>query len=268
MFDLSKFSLKGKTAIVTGGSRGIGKAIALGFAKAGAKVVLTSRKMNDLEANAAEIKAFGGEAFPIQAHLGKMAEINRMVGTVMDRYGRIDILVNNAGSSPAMDTVLDSDERLWETIMNLNLRGLYFTSQAVAKVMKKQGGGKMINIASIDGFKPEPGVSVYSISKAGVRMITKAFALELAPFNIQVNTIAPGPISTKMLDSHWFHLPPEEAKKQKEAMAKMTPMGRIGEPDEIVGAAIYLASDASSYTTGAEIVVDGGLLQSFSAPEE
>jgi len=268
MFDLSKFSLKGKTAIVTGSSRGIGKAIALGFAKAGAKVVLTSRKMNDLEANAAEIKAFGGEAFPIQAHLGKMAEINRMVGTVMDRYGRIDILVNNAGSSPAMDTVLDSDERLWETIMNLNLRGLYFTSQAVAKVMKKQGGGKMINIASIDGFKPEPGVSVYSISKAGVRMITKAFALELAPFNIQVNTIAPGPISTKMLDSHWFHLPPEEAKKQKEAMAKMTPMGRIGEPDEIVGAAIYLASDASSYTTGAEIVVDGGLLQSFSAPEE
>ena len=268
MFDLSKFSLKGKTAIVTGSSRGIGKAIALGFAKAGAKVALTSRKMNDLEANAAEIKTFGGEAFPIQAHLGKMEEINRMVGLVMDRFGRIDILVNNAGSSPAMGTVFDSDERLWETIMNLNLRGLYFTSQAVAKVMKKQGGGKLINIASIDGFKPEPGVSVYSISKAGVRMITKAFALELAPFNIQVNAIAPGPISTKMLDSHWFHLSQEEAKKQKEAMAKMTPMGRIGEPDEIVGAAIYLASDASSYTTGAEIVIDGGLLQSFSIPEE
>ena len=268
MFDLSKFSLKGKTAIVTGSSRGIGKAIALGFAKAGAKVALTSRKMNDLEANAAEIKTFGGEALPIQAHLGKMEEINRMVSTVMERFGRIDILVNNAGSSPAMGTVLDSDERLWETIMNLNLRGLYFTSQVVAKVMKKQGGGKIINIASIDGFKPEPGVSVYSISKAGVRMITKAFALELAPFNIQVNAIAPGPISTKMLDSHWFHLSPEEAKKQKEAMAKMTPMGRIGEPDEIVGAAIYLASDASSYTTGAEIVIDGGLLQSFSKPEE
>jgi NAD(P)-dependent dehydrogenase (short-subunit alcohol dehydrogenase family) len=127
--------------------------------------------------------------------------------------------------------------------------------------MKKQGGGKIINIASIDGFTPEPGVSVYSISKAGVRMITKAFALELAPFNIQVNTIAPGPISTKMLDSHWFHLPPEEAKKQKEAMAKITPMGRIGEPD------------ASSYTTGAEIVIDGGglqvgALQAFVPPEE
>jgi len=260
MFDISKFSLKGKIAIVTGGSRGIGKAIALGFAKAGAKVVLTSRKINDLEANVTEIKAFGGEAFPIQAHLGKTEEINKMVGTVMDKVGRIDILVNNAGTSPGMGSVLESDERLWETIMNLNMKGLYFTSQAVARVMKKQGGGKIINIASVDGFMPEPKVSVYSISKAGVRMISRAFASELAPFNIQVNTIAPGPISTKMLDSHWFHLSPEEAKKEKEAMAKMTPMGRIGEPDEIVGAAIYLASDASSYTTGAEIIVDGGIL--------
>jgi NAD(P)-dependent dehydrogenase (short-subunit alcohol dehydrogenase family) len=266
MFDLSKFSLKGKVSIVTGGGRGIGKAIAQGFAKAGAKVAVASRKMNDLEANASEIRAFGGEAFPVQAHLGKIEEINRMVSTVMDRFGKIDVLVNNAGSSPAMGTVLDSDERLWETIMNLNLKGLYFTSQAVARIMKKRGSGKIINIASIDGFKPEPGVSVYSISKAGVRMVTRAFALELAPFNIQVNTIAPGPISTKMLDSHWFHLPPEEAKKQKEAMAKMTPMGRIGEPDEIAGAAIYLASDASSYTTGAEIVVDGGILQAFAVP--
>ncbi len=268
MFDLSKFSLKGKTAIVTGGSRGIGKAIAVGFAKAGAKVVLTSRKINDLEANAAEIKALGGEAFPLQAHLGKMEEINRMVSTVMEKFRRIDILVNNAGTGPAMGSVLESDERLWETIMNLNLRGLYFTSQAVAKVMKKQGSGKIINIASVDGFKPEPGVSIYSISKAGVRMITKAFAMELAAFNIQVNAIAPGPISTKMLDSHWFHLPPEEAKRQKEAMAKITPMGRIGEPDEIAGAAVYLASDASSYTTGAEIVVDGGILLASVPPVE
>jgi NAD(P)-dependent dehydrogenase (short-subunit alcohol dehydrogenase family) len=273
MFDLSKFSLNGKTAIVTGGSRGIGKAIALGFAKAGAKVALTSRKMNDLEMNAAEIKAFGGEAFPIQAHPGKAEEINRMVNTVIDKFGRIDILINNAGTSPSAGTVLNSDERLWETIMNLNLRGLYFTSQAVAKVMKKQGSGKIINIASIDGIKPEPGVSIYNISKAGVRMITSAFAVELAPFNIQVNTIAPGPISTKLLDSHWAHLPLEEFKNRKQELAKMTPMGRIGEPDEIVGAAIYLASEASSYTTGAEIVIDGGsllfaTLQAPVAPEE
>jgi NAD(P)-dependent dehydrogenase (short-subunit alcohol dehydrogenase family) len=260
MFDLSKFSLKGKTAIVTGGGRGIGKAVAQGFAKAGAKVAITSRKIEDLEATAAEIKAFGGEALPIQSHLGKMEGIEKMVDTVTEAFGRIDVLVNNAGASPAMGTVLDSDERLWETIMNLNMKGLYFTSQAVAKIMKKQGSGKIINIASVDGFKPEYGVSIYSISKAGVRMITRAFALELAPFNIQVNAIAPGPISTKMLNSHWFHLPPEEAKKGKEVLAHKTPMGRIGEPDEIAGAAIYLASDASSYTTGTEIVVDGGSL--------
>jgi NAD(P)-dependent dehydrogenase (short-subunit alcohol dehydrogenase family) len=266
MSDLLKFSLKGKVAIVTGGGRGIGRAVAQGLAGAGARVAITSRKMNDLEATASEIRALGGEAFPVQAHLGKMEEINRMVSTVGDRFGKIDILVNNAGTSPAMGTVLDSDERLWETIMNLNLKGLYFTSQAVARIMKKQGRGKIINIASIDGFKPEPGVSIYSVSKAGVRMVTRAFALELAPFNIQVNTIAPGPISTKMLDSHWFHLPPEEAKKQKEAMAKMMPMGRIGEPEEIAGAAIYLASDASSYTTGAEVVIDGGILQALTVP--
>src|SRR4030067_1419772 len=148
MFDLVKFSLRGRKAIVTGASSGIGKAIALGFAKAGAKVAVTSRKLDDLEANAAEIKMFGGEAFPVQAHLGKMEEINRMVNTVRDKFGRIDILVNNAGTSPASATVLNADEGLWETIMNLNLKGVYFTSQAVAKFMKKQGGGKIINIAS------------------------------------------------------------------------------------------------------------------------
>ena len=260
MFDMSKFSLKGKVAIVTGGGRGIGKGIAIGLAKAGAKVVVTSRKINDLEETAADIKAFGGEAMALQSHLGKMEEIQKMVSTVMDKYGRIDILVNNAGASPAMGSVLDSDERLWDTVMNLNVKGVYFTSQAVANIMKKQGGGKIINIASVDGHKPEPMVSVYSISKAACRHITQAFAMELASFNIQVNTICPGPVASKMMDSHWFHLPPEEQKKQKEALAKMLPMGRIGDPDDIAGVAILLASDASNYMTGADIVIDGGML--------
>ncbi len=260
MFDLSQFSLSGKVAIVTGGGRGIGQAIAYGFAKAGAQVVVTSRKVQDLEATAGTIEAFGGKAFPLSAHLGRMDEIQRMVHTVMEKFGRIDILVNNAGASPAMGTVLDSDERLWDTIMNVNLKGVYFTSQAAAKVMKAQGSGKIINIASVDGFNPEPFVSVYSISKAGVRMITKAFANELVSFNIQVNTIVPGPIDTKMMNSHWAHLPPEEAKKAKAALEKILPTGRMGRPDEIAGAALYLASAASSYTTGTEIVIDGGML--------
>jgi NAD(P)-dependent dehydrogenase (short-subunit alcohol dehydrogenase family) len=262
MFDLNQFSLKGKIALVTGGGRGIGQAIAFGLAKAGAKVVITSRKIEDLEATAKKIKVAGGEAIPLQSHLGKFEEIQKMVKTVVDKYERIDILVNNAGASPAMASVLDTDERLWDTIMNLNLKGVYFVSQAVAKIMKKQGGGKIINVASIDGHKPEPGVSVYSVSKAGVRMITKAFAMELAADNIQVNAIAPGPIDTKMMNSHWFNLSPEEAKKAKAGLEKMLPTGRIGLPDEIAGAAVYLASAASNYTTGTEIVIDGGLLLS------
>lgn len=260
MFELSQFSLKDKVAIVTGGGRGIGQAIAFGFARAGAKVVITSRKANDLEATAKTIEGFGGEVYVLPAHLGKMPEIKKTVDAVIAKYGRIDILVNNAGASPSMASVLDSDERLWETIMNLNLKGLYFLSQACARVMKEQGGGKIINIASIDGFKPEPFVSVYSISKAGVRMITKAFAAELAPYNIQVNTIAPGPIKTKMMDSHYIHLRPEEAQKAMEMVDQAMPMRRIGMPDEIAGAAIYLASGASSFTTGTEIIIDGAVL--------
>ncbi|MCG6536656.1 MAG: SDR family oxidoreductase, partial [Syntrophales bacterium LBB04] len=262
MFDLSKFSLKDKVAIVTGGGRGIGQGIAYGFARAGAKVVITSRKAQDLEATASEIKAFGGEALVIPGHLGKMEEIQRVIGTVMETYGRIDILVNNAGASPAMGSVLDSDERLWDTIMNLNLKGLYFLSQAVARIMKNQGGGKIINVSSVDGFKPEPFTGVFSGSKAGVRMITKAFAAELAPYNIQVNTIAPGPIGTKMMDTHWVNLSPEEAKVAKDTLEKALPMRRMGHPDDIAGAAIYLASEASNYTTGAEIIIDGALLVS------
>ena len=260
MFELSKFSLEGKVAVVTGGGRGIGQAIAQGFAKAGAKVAITSRKVADLEETAKEIAAFGGEALPVQAHLGRMDEIQKMIDTVISHFGRIDILVNNAGASPAMASVLDSEERLWDTIMNLNMKGLYFISQAAARIMKKQGGGKIINIASIDGFHPERQVSIYSISKAGVRMISKAFAAELAPYNIQVNTIAPGPIRTKMMDSHWHELTPEEAKQAMAETAKVIPMGRIGLPEEIAGAAVYLASAASNYTTGTEIIVDGAVL--------
>jgi NAD(P)-dependent dehydrogenase (short-subunit alcohol dehydrogenase family) len=176
------------------------------------------------------------------------------------KYGRIDILVNNAGASPAMGSVLECDDRLWDKLMDINLKGAYFVSQAAANIMVKQGGGKIINIASVDGYNPEPGLSIYSISKAGMRMLTKAFASELLRFNIQVNTIAPGPVNTKMMNSHWGHLPPEEAQKVKEMVEKALPSGRIGNPDEISGAALYLASDAASYTTGAEILIDGGLL--------
>ena len=253
--------LREQVALITGASSGIGRATAEAMAKQGARVAVNYLKNREGAEQAVEaIRKGGGEAVVLCADVTSSAEVQAMVAAVREQWGRIDILVNNAGASPAMGSVLECEERLWETIMNLNLKGLYFTSQAVARIMKEQGGGKIVNVASVDGFKPEPGVSIYSISKAGVRMVTKAFAMELAPFNIQVNTIAPGPISTKMMDSHWFHLPPEEAQRSKEAVARAMPMGRIGDTDDIAGAAIYLASDASNYTTGAEILIDGGVL--------
>ena len=259
MFDISRFSLKGKVAVITGGGRGIGQAMHLLLQKPEPRLSLPAARRR-IWKRRHEIKAFGGEAFPLPAHLGKTEEIKKMIDAVVAKYGRIDILVNNAGASPAMGSVLECEDRLWDKLMDINLKGAYFVSQAAANIMVKQGGGKIINIASVDGYNPEPGLSIYSISKAGVRMLTKAFASELLRFNIQVNTIAPGPISTKMMNSHWGHLPPEEAQKAKEAVEQMLPSGRIGNPDEIAGAALYLASDAASYTTGAEILIDGGLL--------
>lgn len=254
------FNFSGRTAIVTGAGRGIGRVIALSLAEAGANVVLCSRTKAEIDAVAGEISGKGGKVLAVATDLTIHEQLENLVDATIKEFGRIDILVNNAGASPAMGSVLDSDERLWDTIMNLNLKAVYFMSQACAKIMKKQGGGRIINVASIDGVNPEPFVSVYSISKAGVRQITRAFAMELAHDNIMVNAILPGPISTKMMNSHWQHLPPEEAAKQKEELCKHLPTCRIGEPDEIAGAAIYLASDASSYTTGAEIIIDGGLL--------
>jgi NAD(P)-dependent dehydrogenase (short-subunit alcohol dehydrogenase family) len=264
MFDISKYSLKGRTAIVTGGGRGLGRAMAVGFANAGAKVVVTSRKIADLEETVAEIKSFGGEAYALQTHLGKMEEVQKMVdAAAADLGGKINILVNNAGASPMTASVLDADERWWDTTMNLNAKGLFFTSQAVARIMKQQGGGKIINIASIAGHKPEANVSIYGISKATARMITLCFAIELAQYNIQVNTILPGPFDTKMMNSHWSHLPPEEAKKTRELVEAFMPMKRMGYPDEIVGAALYFGSDASSFTSGSELVIDGSLFASM-----
>ncbi|MBN2568817.1 MAG: glucose 1-dehydrogenase [Deltaproteobacteria bacterium] len=264
MFDVSKFSLKEKVALVTGGGRGIGRAIAYGFAKAGATVVISSRKEQNLKETLQGMTAIGCDVFVVSAHLGKLEEIQRVVDTVVEKLGRIDILVNCAATSPATASVLDTDERLWNSVMNLNLKGVYFMSQAVARVMKKQGGGKIINFGSIASFYPEPRASSYCISKAGIRMITRSFAMELARDNIQVNTICPGPINTDMLHSNWAHLPQDDAEKRKEELVNRLPTGRIGEADEIVGASLYLASDASSYTTGAEIIIDGGVLYASS----
>jgi NAD(P)-dependent dehydrogenase (short-subunit alcohol dehydrogenase family) len=248
------FSLNGKVALVTGGSRGIGKATALGFARAGADVAIASRTLPDLEAVAEEIKGLGRKALPVAAHIGRLEQIKNLVQTVHKELGKIDILVNDAGTSPALSGILDIEERLWDSIMNLNLKGLVFLSQAVARIMK-ENGGTIINVASVDGYMHEPGIGVYSISKAAVVQATKIMAEEWAKYNIRVNAIAPGHIHTRLGDSIFQTMP-----DYKKIFLERVPMGRIGDPDEIVGAMIYLASDASSYVTGTTIVVDGGTL--------
>lgn len=253
--DFGGFSLEGKVALITGGSRGIGEATALAFARYGADVAVSSRKMEDLERAAGEVKNLGRRSLPVAAHIGRMDQVTALVEKVVSEFGRIDILVNNAGTSPVMTSVLDLEEKAWDSIMNLNLKGLVFLSQAVARVMKEHGGGNIINVASIDGFKPEYHIGAYAISKAGVVMATKVFARELYQYNIRVNCIAPGFIETKLLNSHW-----EVAPEDKPESIKKVVMERIGEPEEIVGAMIYLASNASTYVTGQTILVDGGYM--------
>jgi len=247
-----EFSLKNKVALITGASRGIGQAAAIGMAQAGADLAIASRKLPDLEKAAAEIQKTGRKCIPIATHAGKIEEINSLVKRVVEEFGRIDILVNNAATNPTMASALDIDDRAWDSIMNLNLKGLFFLSQAVARIMKEKGGGKIINVASIAGITPDI-LPVYSISKAGVIMATKVMAQQWAQYNIRVNAIAPGLTKTRFSEALW-----KNDDILKIAMSR-TPMARPAEPEEMVGAIIFLASDASSYVTGQVIAVDGGV---------
>jgi len=245
------FSLSGKVALVTGGSRGIGKAIAVGLAKFGADVAVSSRKLPDLEEVAKEIKGLGRRSMAVATHVGRIDEINSLVPKVKDELGRIDILVNDAGTNPTMDPAINIEERAWDSIMNLNLKGLFFLSQSVARLMKEQGEGKIINVASVAGITPDI-LPVYSISKAGVIMATKVMAQQWAQYNIRVNAIAPGLTKTRFSEALWSN------PAVLQAATERTPLRRVAEPDEMVGAVIFLASDASSYVTGHVLVVDGG----------
>ncbi len=246
------FSLSGKVALVTGGSRGIGKAIAVGLARFGADVAVTSRKLPDLQEVATEIRGLGRKSMAVATHVGRTDEIAALVPKVKEEFGRIDILVNNAATNPTMDSALDVEERAWDSIMNLNLKGLFFLSQSVARVMKEQGGGTIINVASVAGIPPDI-LPVYSISKAGVIMATKVMAQQWAPYNIRANALAPGLIKTKFSQALW------ENEEILQGAMLFTPMRRPGEPDEMVGAVVFLASDASSYVTGHTLVADGGV---------
>ena len=260
MLDLSRFSLEGRVALVTGASKGIGRMTSIGMAKAGADVILVSRKMEELEKVATEIEDIGRKALPISAHVGRMDQIRDLVEKSKSQFKKIDVLVNNAATSPAYTSILDAEEGLYDTIMNLNLKGVYFLVQSVAKVMKETGGGSIINVSSIDSFKPQNMVGIYSISKAGINMLTKSAALELAPYNIRVNAIAPGAVRTRLLEALFLHLPKEQMETEIQKLGEHCVLKRVGMPDDMAGAIIFLASEASSYLTGEIITIDGGAL--------
>ena len=245
------FSLKGKVALITGGSRGIGRAIALAFAENGADIALSARNLPDLEAVGAEIKARGQKCLPVVAHVGKVDESKALLEKVKKQYGRIDILVNNAGTNPYNGPLIDTEEWAWDITVNVNLKGPFLLSLMVAKMMREQGGGNIIKMSSVAGIKPSR-LYIYSITKAAIIKMTEAMARDFGQYNIRVNAIAPGVIMTRFSEFLW------KTPEAGENVKKHNSLSMIGIPEDVAGAALYLASDASRYVTGATIVVDGG----------
>ncbi len=247
------FNISGKVAIITGASRGIGQSIAEEFAKAGAKVVLASRKQEELDKVAQSIKEAGGDALAVAAHTGQKETLKHLVEKTVAHYGRVDILVNNAATNPHFGNILDAEDSLWMKTIEVNVMGNVWLCQAVVPYMKQNGGGKIINIASIVGLNPGEFQGIYSATKAAVISLTKTLAMELGRDNIQVNAIAPGLVQTKFAQVLW-----ENDSMMEQMMAK-TPVGRIGQPVDIASMALWLASPSSSFTTGAVLVADGGV---------
>jgi NAD(P)-dependent dehydrogenase (short-subunit alcohol dehydrogenase family) len=243
-----ELTLDGKVALVTGASRGIGRAVAAEMAASGATVVISSRKQDALEEAAAGME---GEVACIAAHAGQPEEIAACVGQTVERYGRLDILVNNAATNPYMGPNIDIDLPRWDKTFEVNLRGLHVWTQEAWRASMKANGGSIINVASIGGMSIETSIGIYNITKAAVIHLTRTMARELAP-GVRVNAIAPGLVKTDMARALW--------EANEEGIAKMVPMKRLGEPEDIARAAVFLASDAASWITGDTLVIDGGML--------
>jgi dehydrogenase/reductase SDR family protein 4 len=246
-------SLAGKVAIVTGGRRGIGRATALALAGEGADVALGDRVIKDgeLEKVAEEVRKLGLRALAIQADITQKADVDNLVQKTLAELGAIDILINNAAMN-IMSPLLELNEEGWDRIIDTDLKGYYLCSQAVGKIMVEQKRGNIINIASTSAMDTAPGMGAYCIAKAGVVMLTRVLATELAEHNIRVNAVAPSIVKTKFSQPFWA-----DAESRKEIEAWL-PLGRLAEPEDIVGSVLFLASDASAYITGHTIVVDGG----------
>jgi len=252
--DVTKFSMKGKVALVIGGAGDIGKAIAETLSIAGADVVISSRKQENLDAAAEEIKAkSGGKVVGMASHIGKLDQAKGLVENIVKDFGRIDVLVNSSGSS-FMVPLADVEEWQWDAVMNVNLKGPFFLAQQIAPVMKKQGGGSIINITSYMGVRVEETLGVYCISKAAVIHMTKAMAKEWGKDNIRVNAIAPAWVHSRLADP-FLKLP-----GVNDRMLSQTSIGRFGDPDDVAAIALYLASDAAVNTTAGIFPLDYGML--------
>lgn len=258
LFDL--FKLNGKVALVTGGGRGIGKFIATGLAEAGADLVISSRKMKNLEATAGELeKEFGVKVLPIACDVAKEEDIDNLLKEVKEKFPRIDILVNNAGATWGAPT-LEFPLEKWDQLFNVNVRGVWILTQKVANIMKAQGGGTIINISSIMSFrgsdeKALPAIP-YNSTKAAINALTMNLAVKLAPYNIRTNAIAPGFFGTDMM----AYIEKPEFKEAYDMVLDSIPMRRVGGMDDMKGVAVFLASDASAYMTGHVLLNDGGFL--------
>ena len=248
---IDRFALTDKIAFVTGASRGIGKAIALGFAEAGADVAVCSRKLENLEPVAEEIKKLGRRAFACPADVTRKEDIDGFTSKALDEFGRVDILVNNVARS-IMSPIINLREDGWDKIINTSLKSYFLFSQAVGQTMMGQGSGVIINVSSVAGQSAAPLLGAYSVSKAGVDMLTKVLAKELAGVGVRVNAISPGMVETKFSEAIW------SSPEMHAEVVRDIPLGRLATTDEIVGLAIFLASDAASYVTGAIVNIDGG----------
>ncbi|TQM11350.1 SDR family NAD(P)-dependent oxidoreductase [Pseudonocardia kunmingensis] len=242
------FDLSGKVALVTGGSRGLGLEMVRAFAAAGADVVITSRKLDSCEAAAEEVRSLGRRALPVAAHVGHWDDLGRLTDAAYAEFGKVDILVNNAGMSPLAPSSEDTSEELFDKVVGVNFKGPFRLASLVGRRMADGDGGSIINVSSSGALMPQPKFGPYAGAKAALNALTTVFALEYGP-TVRVNTISAGPFLTD-ISKAW----PEENRRRTRSAS-----GRPGTPEEIVGTALYLAGDASSYTTGALIRVDGGL---------
>lgn len=244
------FDLTGKVAIVTGSSRGIGEAIACAYAAAGASVVIVSRQLENAQPVADAIVASGGRALAAACHVGRREQIVALVEQSVAHFGTVDIVVNNAATNPHFGPILQASDEMWQKTLQTNVMGYLWMSQAVAPLMLERGSGKIINISSIAGLQAAPMMGVYSVTKAAILMLTQALAQEMAPHGIQVNAIAPGVIQTRFSTALWSN--------ESLSATLIGKTGRIGQPNDVAGAALYLASSAADYVSGVTLVVDGG----------